>query len=226
MSEPITALGVVTSLSKVPDQYTPVKRTKDTQEEADLGKENILRRSSRFLVLEKRPCDSTHPRDVIVDIRIVSSKDAVPSDFTLIERTLDTRERCFKGKYICVKFAQWSPNMVAITDVAIFKSIEGLAGHTTVGEISDQRYLVYVQSTLSAGASPKKKTAPERPNETPRSPIAYSPMQGVPFKLTRNCRTGDSDDIMSRYSVHPKSRETIEEEYFFDFSLEKSLRAY
>ncbi|VDN99769.1 unnamed protein product [Rodentolepis nana] len=37
-------------------------------------------------------------------------------------------------------------------------------------------------------------------------------MNGVPFKLTRDCRTGDSDDIMSRYSVHPKSREAIEDE--------------
>lgn len=69
-----------------------MKRTKDTHEEADLGKENILRRSSRFLVLEKKPCSSAYPRDVIVDIRIVSTKDAVPSDFTLIDKTLDSRK--------------------------------------------------------------------------------------------------------------------------------------
>lgn len=84
--------------------------------------------------------------------------------------------------------------MVAVTDVAIFKSIEGLSGHITVGyvarlfaclfcfacylfissEISDQRYLVYIQSTLSPSASPKKKSAPERPNEPHRNPIVYS----------------------------------------------------
>ncbi|VDL21265.1 unnamed protein product [Hymenolepis diminuta] len=225
MSDPITGLGVVASLSRVPGQYIPVKRTKDTNDDADLGKENLLRKSPRYLVLEKRTCNSTYPRDVIVDIRIVNSKESVPSDFILVEKTLDNKEKCFKGKYICLKFESWRPNMTAITDVAIFKSIEGLSGHTTVGEISDQRYLVYVQSTLGSSSSSKKK-APERPAETPRKPVVYSPMSGVPFKLTRDCRTGDSDDIMSRYSVHPKSREAIEDEYYFDFSLEKSLTAY
>ncbi|VDO14903.1 unnamed protein product [Rodentolepis nana] len=171
MTEPITGLGFVASLSRVIGQYVPVKRTKDTNEDADLGKENLFRRSSRYLVLERRTCSSTHPHDVIVEIRLVSSKEHVPSDFTLVERTLDSMERCFKGKYICVKFEAWRPNMTAITDVAIFKSTEGLSGHTTVGEISDQRYLAYVQSAL--GSSSSKKKAPERPVETPRKPVVY-----------------------------------------------------
>lgn len=68
-----------------------VKWTKDTHEEADFGKENILRKSSRFLVLEKMPCSDSSPRDVLVELAIVASKDAVPPDFTAIERTLDTR---------------------------------------------------------------------------------------------------------------------------------------
>ncbi|KAM3181583.1 hypothetical protein ACTXT7_014082 [Hymenolepis weldensis] len=241
MSDPITGLGVVASLSRVPERYIPVKRTKDTNDDADLGKENLLRRSSRYLVLEKRTCNSTYPHDVIVDIRIVNSKESVPSDFTLVERTLDNKEKCFKGKYICVKFETWRPNMTAITDVAIFKSIEGLSGHTTVGEISDQRYLVYVQSALGSTSSSKKK-APERPTETPRKPVVYSlpnrldikekknisngPMSGVPFKLTRDCRTGDSDDIMSRYSVHPKSREAIEDEITTEIRAYSVLKSY
>ncbi|KAL5966501.1 Multivesicular body subunit 12B [Taenia solium] len=215
MADPITGIGIVTSLSRVPSHYMAVKWTKDTHEEADFGRENILRKSSRFLVLEKMPCSKSSPCDVLVELAIVANKDGVPPNFTPIERTLDTRERCFKGKYLCAKYDTWKPNMTAVTDVVVFKnSRDVLKGHALVGELSEQRILACVLSNLGSTASVRKK-APGRPPEVPRKPIIYSPMSGVPFELTRDCRVGDSDDIMSRYSVHPKSREAIEDQVRF-----------
>uniref|UniRef100_A0A158REP5 MABP domain-containing protein n=1 Tax=Hydatigena taeniaeformis TaxID=6205 RepID=A0A158REP5_HYDTA len=171
-----------------------------------------LRKSSRFLVLERKPCSANSPHNVLVNLAIVASKDAVPPDFTVIERTLDTRERCFKGKHLCVKYDAWKPNMTAVTDVVIFKNrSDGLMGHTVIGELSEQRILACVLSPLGGNSQARKK-APGRPAELPQKPIIYNPMSGVPFQLTRDCRVGDSDDIMSRYSIHPKSREAIEDQ--------------
>ncbi|VDD82321.1 unnamed protein product [Mesocestoides corti] len=230
MSHPITGIGFVTSLSRVPSHCTAVKLTKDTHEDADIGKENLLRKSSRYLVYEKKPCSQSSPHNVLVELVIVTSRDAVPIGFTIIERTLDTRERCIKGKHLCAKFEKWTPHMTAITDVMIFKNAgDSLRGHILVGELTDQRILACVQSDIgssaNAGDNSLKKRAPAKPAETPRKSQIYSPMCGVPFELTRDCRIGDADDIMSRYSVHPKSRETIEDEYSYNFTLEKSLVA-
>ncbi|KAL5103727.1 Multivesicular body subunit 12B [Taenia crassiceps] len=225
MADPVTGIGIVASLSRVPSHYMAVKLTKDTHEDADFGRENILRKSSRYLVVEKMPCSKSSPRDVLVELALVGSKDAVPPDFTPIERTLDTRERCFKGKYLCAKYEPWKSNMTAVVDVVVFKnSRDVLKGHTLVGELSEQRILACVLSSLGSTTLSRKK-APGRPPEAPRKSIIYNPMSGVPFELTRDCRADDSDDIMSRYSLHPKSREAIEDQYSFDFSLEKTLKA-
>ncbi len=67
-----------------------IKRTKDAHEDADLGKDNILRRSQRYLVYEKKACSENSPRNVLVELAIISSKDSAPMGFTPVEKTLDT----------------------------------------------------------------------------------------------------------------------------------------
>ncbi|VDN15954.1 unnamed protein product [Dibothriocephalus latus] len=89
-SAPITGVAFFTSLSKVPPNYTVLARTKDTHEDADLGKETIFKKSARYLGYEKAPFDPQSPPKVLVELIIANEKEPVRSGFQAIDKTHDT----------------------------------------------------------------------------------------------------------------------------------------
>uniref|UniRef100_A0A0X3PC04 Multivesicular body subunit 12B n=1 Tax=Schistocephalus solidus TaxID=70667 RepID=A0A0X3PC04_SCHSO len=231
-SAPITGVAFFTSFHRVPPSFTIIARTKDTHEDADLGKESLFRKSARYLGFEKAPFDPKSPPEVLVELMLINEKDSVRSGFQAIDKTYDTRERCLKRKILCARFEPWAPNLTAITDLLIFSRMgDHLTGRTYVGDLSSQAILACVQTVLSSptdGIIPKRpapKAGPYSLSGDMSSPIfqpMLNPLKGVPFELHAACRQ-NSQDGMKNLPVQPKAAEEVEQEFSYNFSLERSL---
>ncbi|KAM7391620.1 hypothetical protein PAMP_022299 [Pampus punctatissimus] len=86
-TEPISTVGVITSLSKVPDDYYVVAQTTDGSD-ADLWKDGLFKsKVTRYLCFTRK----TGP-DVVVDMKLTDIKDTLPEGFTPVQETMDTKK--------------------------------------------------------------------------------------------------------------------------------------
>ncbi|VDL86087.1 unnamed protein product [Schistocephalus solidus] len=180
-------------------------RTKDTHEDADLGKESLFRKSARYLGFEKAPFDPKSPPEVLVELMLINEKDSVRSGFQAIDKTYDTRERCLKRKILCARFEPWAPNLTAITDLLIFSRMgDHLTGRTYVGDLSSQAILACVQTVLSSptdGIIPKRpapKAGPYSLSGDMSSPIFQPMLNRSPSTLPVFSTRGIAGDMIRR----------------------------
>ncbi|KAL7057018.1 hypothetical protein AAHC03_019364 [Spirometra sp. Aus1] len=223
---PITGVAFFTSLHRVPPHYTIIARTKDTHEDADLGKESLFRKSARYLGFEKAPFDPKSPPEVLVELMLINERDSVRSGFQAIDKTHDTRERCLKRKVLCARFEPWVPNVTAITEIFILSRIgDQLTGHTYVGDLSSQAILACSQTVLGSpmdGSSPKRPAPKVGDKSSPIFQPMLNPLKGVPFELSALCRR-NSQNGMKSLPIQPRAAEDVEQEFSYNFSLERSV---
>ncbi|XP_038558789.1 multivesicular body subunit 12Bb isoform X1 [Micropterus salmoides] len=132
-TEPISAVGVVTSLNKVPDGYCVVAQTTDGSD-ADLWKDGLFKsKVTRYLCFTRK----TGP-DVVADMKVIDIKDALPEGFTPVEETVDTKETAMRKRRLCVKMSPRAAAVTAVYDIQIIaKSKYHLVNYTCVGEINN-----------------------------------------------------------------------------------------
>ncbi|XP_045891591.1 multivesicular body subunit 12Bb isoform X3 [Micropterus dolomieu] len=132
-TEPISAVGVVTSLNKVPDGYYVVAQTTDGSD-ADLRKDGLFKsKVTRYLCFTRK----TGP-DVVADMKVIDIKDALPEGFTPVEETVDTKETAMRKRRLCVKMSPRAAAVTAVYDIQIIaKSKYHLVNYTCVGEINN-----------------------------------------------------------------------------------------
>ncbi|XP_030593937.1 multivesicular body subunit 12Bb isoform X2 [Archocentrus centrarchus] len=131
--DPISAVGVVSSLSKVPDDYYVVAQTTDGSD-ADLWKDGLFKsKVTRYLCFTRK----TGP-DVVVDMKLADIKDALPRLFTPVQETMDTKEAAMRKRRLLVKMSPREDVKTAVYDIQISgKSKNHLVNYTCVGEINN-----------------------------------------------------------------------------------------
>ncbi|XP_032372614.1 multivesicular body subunit 12B isoform X3 [Etheostoma spectabile] len=131
-TDPISAVGVITAPSKAPDGYYVVAQTTDGCD-ADLWKDGLFKsKVTRYLCFTRK----TEP-DVVVDMKLIDIKDALPEGFTPVGETWDTKETAIRKKRLCVKISPRAAAVTAVYDIQITaKSKYHLVNYTCIGEIN------------------------------------------------------------------------------------------
>ncbi|KAM8885196.1 multivesicular body subunit 12Bb isoform 2-T3 [Spinachia spinachia] len=131
-ADPISAVGVVTSLNKAPDGYYAVAQTTDGFD-ADLWKDGLFKsKVKRYLCFARKT-----GADAVVDIKLLDAKDALPEGFTPVEETLDTKETATRKRRLCVKIIPRAAAVTAVYDIQIVaKSKYNLVNYTCIGEMN------------------------------------------------------------------------------------------
>ncbi|XP_040010117.1 multivesicular body subunit 12Bb isoform X2 [Xiphias gladius] len=132
-ADPISAVGVVTSLNKAPDDYYVVAQTTDGSD-ADLWKDGLFKsKVTRYLSFTRK----TGP-DVVVDMKLTDTKEALPEGFTPVQETMDTKETATRKRRLCVKISPRAAAETAVYDIQITaKSKYHLVNYTCIGEINN-----------------------------------------------------------------------------------------
>ncbi|XP_054467099.1 multivesicular body subunit 12Bb isoform X2 [Anoplopoma fimbria] len=234
-ADPISAVGVITALNKAPDGYYVVAQTTDGSD-ADLWKDGLFKsKVTRYLCFTRKT-----GADIVVDMKLIDIKDALPEGFTPVEETLDTKEPAIRKRRLCVKIIPCAAAVTAIYDIQIIaKSKYRLVNYTCVGEINsmgiwyrmgDVSQHQSFQETSStdncdAPANTARRTT-SRPEYEPQSSGIYTmtALDDVPFaipeKFYENRREMQQVNLMG---ITIKSLAEIEEEFYYNFATEWSI---
>ena len=122
----------------------------DTKDAADLWKEGLFgRKMTRFICFSKNR-NEERPDHMVHAIQIINDKDSIPHSFVAIEETVDTYQKAFKKKLLCVKYAHLSDNVESIVDIVLLsKSGSPPLGYEDVGEISGMHIVVKKISAIT-----------------------------------------------------------------------------
>ncbi|XP_070690114.1 multivesicular body subunit 12Bb isoform X2 [Pempheris klunzingeri] len=235
-AEPISAVGVVTSLHKAPDCYYAVAQTTDGSD-ADLWKDGLFKsKVTRYLCFTRK----TGP-DVVVDIKLIDIKDALPEGFTPVEETMDTNETAMRKRRLCVKISPRAATETAVCDIQIIaKSKYHLVNYTCIGEMNNM-WLWYrmgdvpqhqsseeASTAANGAASPttarrKNRSRPEYEQQTSGN-YAMTALDDVPFVISEKFHENPKEtQQVNLMGITIKSLAEIEEEFHYNFSTERSI---
>ncbi|KAG7274170.1 hypothetical protein CRUP_017534 [Coryphaenoides rupestris] len=202
LPEPIGDVVVVASLHKVPDGYQAVTclaavaveqlvaQTTDGCD-ADLWKDTLFK---------------SKQDNVVVDMKLIDLKDALPAGFSPILETLDTKEAALRKRRLCLKLSPRALARTALYDIQVFsKSKILLTNYTCVGPAASAATRPHYEHQISAAST-------------------LSAMDGVPFALSD--KFDDTLREMQRVNlmgITIKSLAEIEEEFQYNFSTERSV---
>ncbi|KAM9858176.1 multivesicular body subunit 12Bb [Aulostomus maculatus] len=165
--EPISAVGVLSSINKAPDGYVVVAQTTDGSD-ADLWKDGLFKsKVTRYLCFTRK----TGP-DVVVDMKLTDIKDTLPEGFTPVLDTIDTKETAMRKRRLCVKVSPRAAAEVAVFDVQIVaKSKYHLINYTCIGEINNMGiwYRLGDVPRLQAPQEPSSTVNTDAPSDIARN---------------------------------------------------------
>ncbi|XP_061674062.1 multivesicular body subunit 12Bb isoform X2 [Syngnathoides biaculeatus] len=249
-TEPISAVGVLSSPSKAPDDYFVVAQTTDGSD-ADLWKDGLFKsKVTRYLCFSRKPGP-----DVVEDVKLTDIKDALPEGFVAVQETLDTNEAAMRKRRLCVKISPRAVAHTAVFDIRVLgKSKFHLLNYTCMGEInnmgiwyrkgevphlpSSQERFSRVPSDVPSDIERRTSSRPEceRQSSSGGSTVAVGQGQGitqqrnamddVPFGIAQ--RFYDTPKEMQQVNlmgITIKSLAEIEEEFHYNFSTERSIVA-
>ncbi|XP_059194115.1 multivesicular body subunit 12Bb [Centropristis striata] len=235
-NDPISTVGVITSPSKAPDGYYVVAQTTDGSD-ADLWKDGLFKsKVTRYLCFTRKT-----GADVVVDMKLIDIKDALPEGFTPVEETLDTKETAMRKRRLCVKISPCADAVTAVYDIQIIaKSKYHLVNYTCLGEINSMgiwyrtgevsRHQSSQETPSSAVSDPPANTT--RVRTTSRTGYEHqssgnytmTALDDVPFviseKFYKNSKEMQQVNLMG---ITIKSLAEIEEEFDYNFSTERSI---
>ncbi|XP_022057021.1 multivesicular body subunit 12Bb isoform X1 [Acanthochromis polyacanthus] len=235
-ADPISAVGVVASLSKVPENYYGVAQTTDGSD-ADLWKDGLFKsKVTRYLCFTRK----TGP-DIVVDMKLIDIKDPLPESFIPVQETMDTKEAAMRKKRLCVKMSRRKAAETAIYDIQIVsKAKYHLVNYTCVGEMNNmgiwyrmgnvpqsqpsQKTPNVVQSDAPSSTTSRKTMS--RPDCGKQSSGSYtiSALDDVPFVISDKFHGRPKEmQQVNLMGITIKSLAEIEEEFQYNFSTEWSI---
>lgn len=234
--DPISAVGVVTSLSKVPENYYVVAQTTDGSD-ADLWKDGLFKsKVTRYLCFTRK----TGP-DVVVDMKLIDIKDPLPESFITVQETMDTKEAAMRKKRLCVKMSPRKAAETAIYDIQIVsKAKYHLVNYTCMGEMNNMGIWYRMGNVPQCQPSEKKsnvvqsdappnttsKKTMRRPDYGKQSSGSYtiSALDDVPFVISDKFHGRPKEmQQVNLMGITIKSLAEIEEEFHYNFSTERSI---
>ncbi|XP_073322479.1 multivesicular body subunit 12B-like isoform X1 [Pagrus major] len=234
-SDPISAVGVITSFSKAPDDYTVVAQTTDGSD-ADLWKDGLFKsKVTRYLCFTRKPGP-----DVVVDIKVIDIKDALPEGYTPVEETMDTKETAMRKRRLCVKISPRAAAETAVYDIQIIaKTKYHLVNYVCIGEINSMGVWYRIGDVPKLQSSPETASTAnsEAPSHTARRTMSrpedehqnsgnytMTALDDVPFvvpeKFFQNPKEMQQVNLMG---ITIKSLAEIEEEFQYNFTTERSI---
>lgn len=123
-------------LKNAQKNFSPVHRTYDQDQDADLWREKIIigRPTSRYLCISKT---EGLPEYVLETLKIISEKDSPPQEFSLLSRTADTEQKAWRKKQIAYKLSKRGNVTNAITDIILCSKLKSAPeGFKFAGEIN------------------------------------------------------------------------------------------
>jgi len=239
---PITGLCVVADADRCPVGYDCIYVSNDRKEDCDLWKDSFFKtRVTRYICFTRIfPLDGGKLNNVLIDVCIQNEKDAVPAGFSLIDVTVDTREKATRKKQVCVKMVPRHLATDAISDLIVLsKNKRAPVNYTLVGEINglaicykmapippetQQQQLSEIQPSPATYYVPSK----DKPAIVPlkRQESEYSPqhaMSGVPFSLHPRFEDRDNLKILQRAPLSLRSMSDIENEFSYSFQVERQV---
>ncbi|XP_049435981.1 multivesicular body subunit 12B-like isoform X2 [Epinephelus fuscoguttatus] len=235
-TDPISAVGVVTSLNKAPDGYYVVAQTTDGSD-ADLWKDGLFKsKVTRYLCFTRET-----GADVVVDMQLIDIKDALPEGFTPVEETLDTKETAMRKRKLCVKLSPRAAALMAVCDIQIVaKSKYHLVNYTCIGERNNMGIWYRLgdvpqpqsshETSGTANSDAPPSTARVRTTSRPlyehQSSGSYTmtALDDVPFVVSeRFCKNPKEMQQVNLMGITIKSLAEIEEEFHYNFSTERSI---
>ncbi|XP_059910948.1 multivesicular body subunit 12Bb isoform X2 [Gadus macrocephalus] len=164
LPEPIGSVGVVASLHKVPNGYQVVAQTTDGGD-ADLWKDGLFKsKVTRYLCFTRKNQDS-----VVVDMKFIDLRDAMPMGFTPVLETLDTKEPALRKRRLCVKICPRASAQTVLYDIQVMgRSKLPRTRYTCIGELNN------MSIWYSAGdLPPTQRGLPSVANKTKTSTASY-----------------------------------------------------
>ncbi|XP_031705285.1 multivesicular body subunit 12Bb isoform X2 [Anarrhichthys ocellatus] len=235
-ADPISAVGVIASLSKAPDGYCVVAQTTDGCD-ADLWKDGLFKsKVTRYLCFTRKT-----GADVVVDVKLIDIKDALPEGFTPVEETLDTKETATRKRRLCVKSSPCAAAVTAVYDIQmIAKSKYHLVNYTCIGEINSmgvwyrmgdvsQHQSSQETSSTAHGDAPANtasKRTTSRPGDEHQSSGNYTmtALDDVPFAIPKKFYENPKEmQQVNLMGITIKSLAEIEEEFQYNFTTERSI---
>ncbi|KAM6931414.1 multivesicular body subunit 12Bb [Xenentodon cancila] len=233
-TEPISAVGAVASISNTPNGYYVVAQTTDGSD-ADLWKDGLFKsKVTRYLCFSKE----TGP-EVVVDMKLIDIKDALPELFIPVEETMDTKEPTFRKKRLCVKMRPREAAETAVCDIQITaKSKYQCVNYTCIGDIHNMRIWYRM------GDVPRHQSSQKTPSALQTdAPLTVRRTMSRPDheqQSSGNCTTPALDDVpfvvsekfyenrlqmeqVNLMGITIKSLAEIEEEFHYNFGTERSI---
>ncbi|XP_069380203.1 multivesicular body subunit 12Bb isoform X2 [Paralichthys olivaceus] len=236
LSDPISAVGIVTSLNKAPDDFHVVAQTTDGSD-ADLWKDALFKsKVTRYLCFTRKPGP-----DVIADVKLTDIKDVLPEGFTPVLETMDTKETATRKRRLCVKISPRAAAETAVYDIQIIaKSKYHLVNYTCIGEINNMGIWYQIgdvpqhqscqETSITADTDIPTQTNTARTTRRPDNEQQSSgnntktALDDVPFVISEkffdNPKKIQQVNLMG---ITIKSLAEIEEEFHYNFSAEKSI---
>ncbi|XP_062307732.1 multivesicular body subunit 12Bb isoform X1 [Osmerus eperlanus] len=239
-ADPITAVGVVTSQSKAPAHYRVVAQTTDGSD-ADLWKDGLFKsKVTRYLCFST---GNSQTANVVVDMRLIDLKDTLPEGFTLLSETLDTQEIALRKNRLCVKLCPRGDAQTAVCDMVIIsKAKHTPADYTCIGELNGMGIWYRMGSVHQEESTDVPISSPTRPAEKDPNSLyrrtssrpdyqhqtsglyTMSVVDDIPFMVSDK-HTGPRGEMqqVNLMGITIKSLAEIEEEFYYNFSMEHSV---
>ncbi|XP_061585896.1 multivesicular body subunit 12Bb [Cololabis saira] len=234
-TEPISAVGIITSISKAPNGYYVVAQTTDGSD-ADLWKDGLFKsKVTRYLCFSRE----TDP-EVVVDIKLMDAKDALPEFFTPLQETMDTKEPSLRKKRLCVKMRPREAAETAVCDILITaKSKYQLVNYTCIGDInnmgiwyrmgnvprhqSSQETPSEIQTDTSLTVSRRAMSRPDHEQQSSGN-YTMTALDDVPFVVSEKFYENRLEmEQVNLMGITIKSLAEIEEEFQYNFGTERSI---
>ncbi|XP_017272623.1 multivesicular body subunit 12Bb [Kryptolebias marmoratus] len=234
-TDPISAVGVVSSLSKTPDGYYVVAQTTDGSD-ADLWKDGLFKsKVTRYLCFSRK----TGP-EVVVDMKVIDIKDPLPEFFIPVQETVDTKEAATRKRRLCVKMSPREAAETAVYDIQITaKSKYYLVNYTCIGEINNMGVWYRTGDVPRYQTSQETRSAPKtnfahstirsivsRPQYNQQSSGIYTmtALDDVPFVVSEKFNEKRQEmQQVNLMGITIKSLAEIEEEFYYNFGTERSI---
>ncbi|KAM3727212.1 Multivesicular body subunit 12B [Dirofilaria immitis] len=136
---PITSVIIVADKNRCPRGFTPITRTFDEQNDADLWRESsftFFSRPVRYLAISRDTPQNTVGTHVVTDLCVVKDSDPIPMGFIAIDYTADSKEKALRKKYLCVRTVARDAVVDAVGEILLLSKMrKPLKNYSSAGEV-------------------------------------------------------------------------------------------
>ncbi|XP_055624054.1 multivesicular body subunit 12A [Toxorhynchites rutilus septentrionalis] len=203
-NRPITSLQLVEDYEKCPNNFQPINKTYDQDQDADLWRENILfgRRSSRYLCLSKT---EGLPDYILETLKVIGDKEALPEGFSQLTRTADSEQKAWRKKQIVYRLAKKGVAKQAITDIILCSRLrQAPEGFSLAGEVNG--ILICYKTTLMAHRAPPSVPSRQSISDLEKTieDLKIQAGQDKPHSMPLEPLDHDYEQLLPSYQISPK----------------------